>query len=219
MNGANARPTERPVLMKSVSITWVLAGTFALGLGMVAEACATSNDATGGSDSGVDATFGTGTGTGVSAETGLGTGTGIGLGTGTGVGTGTGAGPGTDSGADSGTDGATGSDSGADAGTDSGSDAGTGTGSGTGSGSGTGTGSGTGVGGSIPTTCAKANNAIGCCGPNGKLYYCTGSGTGGTPTAKTCSSGEVCGWDTAKGYFYCVTTPGTPPDGGSIACE
>jgi hypothetical protein len=94
-----------------------------------------------------------------------------------------------------------------------------GPGTSTGAGSSTSTGTGTGVGGSIPTTCAKANDAIGCCGPNGKVYYCTGSGSGSSVTAKTCASGTVCGWDTAKGYYYCVATPGTAPSGDPIACE
>jgi hypothetical protein len=107
---------------------------------------------------------------------------------------------------------------------DSGVDAGTGAGTSSGTSSGTGTGSGTSggtsSGGSIPTTCAEANDAIGCCGPNGNVYYCTGSGAGGTTvTAKTCSSGEVCGWDSTKGYYYCVTTPGTAPPGDPIACQ
>ena len=147
------------------------------------------------SGSGSDAGSGTGTGTGS-------TGTGTGLGTGTGTGTGTGSGAIIDSG----------SDSPADTGTDAGSDAGSGTG--------TGTGTGTGRGGSVPTTCAEANNAIGCCGPDGKAYYCTGSGTGGmTVKAKTCTTGTVCGWDTAKHYYYCVASPGTAPAGDPMTCQ
>jgi hypothetical protein len=75
------------------------------------------------------------------------------------------------------------------------------------------------VGGSVPTTCAQANNNIGCCGPDGKSYYCTGSGTGGsTLQIKTCAAGKTCGWNTTSGYYSCVTTPGTAPVGDPIAC-
>ncbi len=49
-------------------------------------------------------------------------------------------------------------------------------------------------GGGVPTTCAQANHAIGCCGTDGNVYYCTGSGSGGTTVkTKTCTSGTPCG--------------------------
>jgi hypothetical protein len=68
-------------------------------------------------------------------------------------------------------------------------DAGTGTGSGTGTGTGSGTGTGT---AGIPTTCAEANGTIGCCGSDGRDYYCA---TGSTTVKAT---GSVCTWNAMK---------------------
>jgi hypothetical protein len=55
--------------------------------------------------------------------------------------------------------------------------------------------------GQIPTTCAQADNSIGCCGPNGDLYYCSS----GSLTSKTCTGGKVCGWNVTNAYYGCVT--------------
>jgi hypothetical protein len=38
---------------------------------------------------------------------------------------------------------------------------------------------------------------------------------------KPCTSGEVCGWDASKSYYYCVPSPGGPDPSGAnpIACQ
>lgn len=156
---------------------------------------------------------GSGSGTGVTIIT-SGTGSALGSSTGTGVGMDAGMDSTASSGSGSGP-GDAGSGSGAT--TDAGSGTGSGTGTGTGSGTGTGTGSGTGGGGGIPTTCAQANSAIGCCGSDGKSYYCAAGST--TVTSKACASGTTCGWNTAKMYYSCVASPGTPPASDPMACQ
>ena len=76
-------------------------------------------------------------------------------------------------------------------------------------------------GNSIPTTCDEANHNIGCCGPNGKNYYCQSATSTGSPTVATCASGKVCTWDTSLGYYKCLTgTVGKAgPAGSPIACQ
>jgi hypothetical protein len=71
--------------------------------------------------------------------------------------------------------------------------------------------------GQIPSTCAQADDSIGCCGPNGALYYCSSSSL----TSKTCTGGKVCGWSVANGYYGCVTGPAMPDPGGvhPITCQ
>ena len=74
-----------------------------------------------------------------------------------------------------------------------------------------------GGGSQIPTTCAQAYQAFGCCVGN-TLYYCSG---GSTPTSKTCTGTKVCGWNATDGYYDCVASPGGADPGGThpIACE
>ncbi len=60
-----------------------------------------------------------------------------------------------------------------------------------------------GGGGSVPATCAAADDKIGCCDGN-TVYWCSS----GSVSSKSCSSGEVCGWDTSKSYYGCVAAPG-----------
>jgi len=75
------------------------------------------------------------------------------------------------------------------------------------------------VGGGTPTTCTQADNAVGCCGANGKNYYCATGST--TVTAKACSGTEVCGWSASRSYYYCVAGPATADPSGTypIACK
>jgi hypothetical protein len=56
---------------------------------------------------------------------------------------------------------------------------------------------------------------IGCC-EGGELHYCNTTKV----VNKTCSGGEVCGWNATGGYYDCVTAPGgTDPSGTySITC-
>jgi len=102
-------------------------------------------------------------------------------------------------------------------GSSSGSGSGSG-GSGSGSG-GSGSGSGSGSGGStVPTTCAQADTTYGCCVGN-TVYYCK-SGTN-VITPKVCSGSEVCGWDSAQSYYYCVSGSGGSDPSGTypIVCK
>jgi|HubBroStandDraft_2_1064218.scaffolds.fasta_scaffold851358_1 hypothetical protein len=63
-------------------------------------------------------------------------------------------------------------------------------------------------GGTPPNTCPQADGSIGCC-LGGSLYYCK---TGSTSvTEKSCSSGDVCGWNASKSYYDCVASAGQPP--------
>lgn len=73
--------------------------------------------------------------------------------------------------------------------------------------------------GSIPTTCAEADDTVGCCGPNGENYYCSTNGT--TVTAKQCTGGKVCGWNATSSYYGCVTGPASSDPSGTypIACQ
>ena len=74
-------------------------------------------------------------------------------------------------------------------------------------------------GSGIPTTCAEADGTYGCCGSDGKNYYCS-SATSTSVKSVACPSGEVCSWDSTKEYYACVT--GTTPKAGSghaIACQ
>jgi hypothetical protein len=76
-------------------------------------------------------------------------------------------------------------------------------------------GGGTDAGPVIPATCGLADNAVGCCIGN-ELYYCK-AGTS-TITATACASGKVCGWDSAKSYYDCVSPPATSSASYPIAC-
>jgi len=153
------------------------------------------------------------TGHGLCLGTGSGSGGVVAIDSGTGLGSSTGTGSGTSAGS------STGSGSGVDVGMD----AGTGSGSGSTTGSGTGSGSGTGTvdaGSVIPTTCAEANGNIGCCGPNGKEYYCSSSST--TVKALTCTSGKVCSWNASSKYYGCETgtvSKADPSGANPLACK
>ncbi|MGO8994785.1 MAG: hypothetical protein ACLQVI_15825 [Polyangiaceae bacterium] len=70
----------------------------------------------------------------------------------------------------------------------------------------------------MPTTCSQANTKIGCCVGN-TVYYCSSSSS--SITKKTCSSGDVCGWDSTDSYYYCVASPGGADPSGKypIDCE
>jgi hypothetical protein len=69
--------------------------------------------------------------------------------------------------------------------------------------------------GTVPTTCAEADHAIGCCDGN-VLYYCDP-----TLKKKTCTGGEVCGWDTSSSFYDCVSPPGHADPMGTypLACR
>jgi hypothetical protein len=87
-----------------------------------------------------------------------------------------------------------------------------------GSGSSSGGSSSSSGGTTAPITCAEADQAVGCCVAN-TVYYCKTSAS--SITSKTCSSGEVCGWDSAESYYYCVTAPGGADPSGTYpqACD
>jgi hypothetical protein len=76
----------------------------------------------------------------------------------------------------------------------------------------------TGSSGEPPTTCALAGGYEGCCEGN-TSYYCSMGST--TVTQKVCGSGEVCGWDSAKSYYACVSPPSMPDPTNTypIACK
>jgi hypothetical protein len=67
----------------------------------------------------------------------------------------------------------------------------------------------------VPTTCAEANGKTGCC-EGDTVYYCNPS-----LSSKTCTGGEVCGWESSKSYYDCVSPPaGADPSGKNpIACK
>jgi hypothetical protein len=67
----------------------------------------------------------------------------------------------------------------------------------------------------VPTTCAQADMAFGCCAV-GVLYYCVGS-----VTSMTCTGNTVCGWSATKNYYDCVAPPGGADPSGTypIACQ
>lgn len=75
------------------------------------------------------------------------------------------------------------------------------------------------AGGGVPTTCAAANQGIGCCA-NNVNYYCTTSGTVGMTD---CSSlGKTCSWSGTQGDYTCTgaSTPKSDPSGTNpIACQ
>jgi hypothetical protein len=65
-----------------------------------------------------------------------------------------------------------------------------------------------------PTTCAEANQTTGCC-ENNTNYYCYK----GAVSSKACTGGQVCTYDSAKGYYGCGTGPAVGPNGGAVqAC-
>ena len=73
-------------------------------------------------------------------------------------------------------------------------------------------------GGVVPTTCNEAYGAVGCCAGS-TAYYCSSSSN--SLSSKTCSGSDVCGWDAAKSYYYCVAAPGgaDPSGANPIACQ
>ena len=56
-----------------------------------------------------------------------------------------------------------------------------------------------------PTSCAQADNQVGCCSGE-VLYYC--GNAGGPVKTVTCSAGTVCGWNATDGDYDCVAPPG-----------
>jgi hypothetical protein len=70
-----------------------------------------------------------------------------------------------------------------------------------------------------PTTCAQADGVVGCCGPNGDVYYCA---SGNMPVVTTsCGASKVCGWNASKSYYDCVAPPATADPSGThpMACQ
>jgi len=87
------------------------------------------------------------------------------------------------------------------------------------SGTGTGTGTSTSV---VPTTCTGADDGVGCCGPDGKNYYC--NTPAGPVVAQACPTGTTCGWGTEghQSFYGCVTGgagQSDPSDTYPIACQ
>jgi hypothetical protein len=74
----------------------------------------------------------------------------------------------------------------------------------------------TGADSSVPTTCAEADDTIGCC-VGDVLYYCKSK----TLTQQTCKSTKVCGWNATEEYYACVAPPGGADPSGKypIACK
>jgi hypothetical protein len=74
----------------------------------------------------------------------------------------------------------------------------------------------TGSDASVPTTCAEADETVGCCAGD-VLYYCKTT----TLTSKTCSGTDVCGWSTTYSDYGCVAPPGGADPSGTypLACE
>jgi hypothetical protein len=71
----------------------------------------------------------------------------------------------------------------------------------------------------IPTTCAGAYQGEGCCGPDGKVYYCT---MGGTVGSMSCTGTKVCGWKGGTTDEYdCVNPPAEADPSGAnpIDCK
>ena len=67
-------------------------------------------------------------------------------------------------------------------------------------------------------TCTQVSNAVGCCDPNGVLWYCS---TTGALKSKMCAAGTVCTWNTTKSYYGCAAgSPVADPSGTyPIACQ
>ena len=65
--------------------------------------------------------------------------------------------------------------------------------------------------GPIPTTCAQANQEIGCCSGNTN-YYCSTS-----LQSTVCTDGQVCGWGGSN--YTCVNPPGGAGGGEPIDCQ
>jgi hypothetical protein len=64
-----------------------------------------------------------------------------------------------------------------------------------------------------PTTCAEADGLVGCCGPNGDVYYCASDAM---PVISTkCSASKVCGWNATQSYYDCVAPPATADPSGT----
>ena len=114
--------------------------------------------------------------------------------------------PGNDSGPPSDDSGAAGPDA-ADAGEDSGP---------SGKDAGKDSGGGTDAGPVIPTDCSQAYQTYGCCAGN-VLYYCLTPTS--TLTTRACTSGKVCGWDSAGPFYNCVSPPATSGAGHPIVCK
>jgi hypothetical protein len=66
---------------------------------------------------------------------------------------------------------------------------------------------------SAPTTCAEAQEKVGCC-VGTVLYYCK-SGL----QSKACTGSDVCGWDESAGYYDCVNSPGGADPNGTYPLE
>ena len=76
--------------------------------------------------------------------------------------------------------------------------------------------SGGGSGPVVPTTCAEANDQIGCCSPDGSsAYFCDKSGKF---TAKSCSSGNDCGWVAASKFYNCGGNGADPSGAAPQVC-
>lgn len=72
--------------------------------------------------------------------------------------------------------------------------------------------------GTVPTSCAQADEDVGCCVDN-TVYYCsTGSNTLSSSDCGAMSM--VCGWKASKGYYACVPGPAEPDPNGTypLAC-
>ncbi len=173
------------------------------GLLVVAAACGGAVDPPLGGPFAEDAgTFDTGTGAGIDAgivivtTTGTGVGTGVGTGTGTGVTTETGVTSSTGQDSSTSVAGSTSSASSASASASSGTSSAS--------------------SGGVPTTCAAADNAIGCCVGNSR-YYCSGTSV---LTDDCTTNSKVCGWSTTYANYGCVDSPGGADPSGTypLAC-
>ena len=65
----------------------------------------------------------------------------------------------------------------------------------------------------IPTTCSQAHEYPGCCGPDGKVYWCEQNGT--MVQSLVCDAGKVCGWDATSMLYNCTTAASSDPTGAN----
>jgi hypothetical protein len=63
----------------------------------------------------------------------------------------------------------------------------------------------------IPVTCQQAHNYPGCCGADGKVYWCEMNST--MVTSEVCNAGTACSWDALNMLYGCNGTQPSDPSG------